>query len=194
MINQLDEYFKLDNDKSELNKIVEIKAYFIEQLNKIKESHPDKKLIFFLDSIDQLYSVDYNLNWMLTEFPNNVKMIYSTLSNHGNILENIKHFGIDKENNFLKIEKLNFQISLSILNEWLKRANRSLTPDQQCIIEELFARASLYPLYVKLIFDIVSTWTSYYTPDETFSNCINIDECIKYLFASLEVIFSLIIF
>lgn len=188
IINQLDNYFGFESGTSELLKMSDIKVYFIAQLNKIKQTHSEKKLIFFLDSIDQLHSNDYNLNWMLTEFPDNVKMVYSTLAKHGNILERIMTFGIDKDQNFLKIEKLDLNLALSILNEWLKRANRSLTPDQKNMIEDLFANATLYPLYVKLIFDIVSKWKSYYQPDESFKSCSNIDECIKYLFKDFEVI------
>jgi hypothetical protein len=189
IIEQLDLYFQFDGDKSNLSKLSEVKAYLVAQLNKIQDLYPQKKLIFFLDSIDQLRSGDYSLSWMIKQLPTNVKMIYSTLTEHGNILERVQQtFGFDKQKNFVKIDKLNLKTSLFILSEWLKKANRALTREQTGLIERLFERASLYPLYVRLQFDIISKWPSYYMPTnlEEFQNCLNIDECIKYLFKGFE--------
>ena len=50
----------------------------------------------------------------------------------------------------------------------------------------MFAKITLYPLYIKLIFDIIVTWPSNYEPDADFLKCKTIDKCIKYLFRSLE--------
>ncbi|RNA06167.1 NACHT and WD repeat domain-containing 2-like, partial [Brachionus plicatilis] len=52
----------------------------------------------------------------------------------------------------------------------------------------------LYPLYVKLIFDIVSKWTSFYEPDDEFKKCLNIDSSIRYLFLSLEQVHGSLLF
>ena len=50
----------------------------------------------------------------------------------------------------------------------------------------MFAKINLFPLYIKLIFDIVLTWKSQYVPDQDFLRCTTIDRCIEYLFKSLE--------
>jgi hypothetical protein len=50
----------------------------------------------------------------------------------------------------------------------------------------MFEQATLFPLYVKLIFDIIVKWTSFYIPNNEFKDCFNIDSCIEYLFRVLE--------
>lgn len=52
----------------------------------------------------------------------------------------------------------------------------------------------LYPLYIKLIFDIVVKWESFYIPDEEFFFCISIDKCIEYLFRQLELMHGKVLF
>lgn len=123
---------------------------------------------------------------MIRKFPKNVKMIYSVLTDYCGILDNIRSLGFSESKNFLRLKKLNDKTSLYILNEWLKRSNRSLVSSQFSLIEVLFTKAKLYPLYVKLMFDIISKWPSYYNPDIDFMNILDIDQCINYLFKILE--------
>lgn len=158
-----------------------------------KEKYPQKKIILFLDSIDQLVSVDestalQDIGWILNEFPENVKMIYSTMPFYGGILKSLKDNRITEPENFLKIQKLDKETSLKIMKEWLKAKERTLTIEQFRTMEEIFDQSTLYPLYIKLIFDIVCKWTSFYQPsqDADFFKCLNIDECIRYLFKYYE--------
>ena len=183
---QLDSLFDIEFDKSRIKNLNDLKDYLLSRLHQIKEKHANKKIVFFLDSIDQLNSNDYDLSWMIRDLPSNTKMIYSTLSNHGGILDHIRSLGFDENDNYLFVEKLNLQTSMSILEEWLKKENSTLKSNQIEIVNNLFEKAVLYPLYVKLIFDIVSKWTSYYIPNDDFFQCTHIDNCIKYLFKILE--------
>jgi hypothetical protein len=180
---------KLTNNRS----ILELKEQLLTHFLKIKEKFPEKKIVIFLDSIDQLVSVDdstslQDVTWILKEFPDNVKMIYSTLPYYGGILKSIKENGITDQENFLKIKRLDKETSMLIMNEWLKAKNRYLTVEQFKVVEDILVKSTLYPLYIKLIFDIVCRWTSYYQPanDSKFFSCLNIDECIKYLFKFYE--------
>ena len=118
-------------------------------------------------------------------FPNNIKFIYSTLPDHSDILHQLlesKYIG----NGIMKVESLTKAIVITILEDWLIKNNRSLSENQWKILDELFDRATLFPLYVKLIFDIIVKWTSYYIPNDEFKKCISIDQCIEYLFKILE--------
>lgn len=184
----MDTLFDFNEDKSNLKSFNDIKDYLIGQMTKIKDKFPQKKLIYFFDSLDQLDSSDFNIQWLLKEFPSNVKIVVSTLDNYANILNTFQQHFIDKEENFLKCSNLKENVSIKILDEWLQKSNRCLTYEQKDIIEQIFnKKAILFPLYLKLIFDIVSKWTSFYVPDEDFRlKCYNIDKCIKYLFKTFE--------
>ena len=79
---QLEIVFKIDkSDKNYKNtNNLESKLSFI-SVHHLKNS----QLIILLDSIDQLSKENYNLNWLLTRLPKNVKIVLSVLSNYENI-------------------------------------------------------------------------------------------------------------
>ena len=163
-----------------------LKNYLYEQFLTINSLYSNKKLIIILDSIDQLNSNDYSLEWFLETLPNNIKMIYSTLTKFGGILDNLSTKRSLTEENYIKIHSLDVSVSKTILNDWLSHSKRSISPYQWKILDKMFEKITLYPLYIKLIFDIIIKWTSYYEPDDDFLKCNTIDKCIKYLFRSHE--------
>ena len=54
----------------------------------------------------------------------------------------------------------------------------------------LFDKAELLPLYIQLVFNIVSKWTSYSLTNESFFECTSINSCIRYIFKQLEAIYG----
>jgi hypothetical protein len=56
-----------------------IKEIFYDMLNFIVTHNPKRKIVIILDSIDQLAPSDYDLDWVLDELPNHVKMLYSVI-------------------------------------------------------------------------------------------------------------------
>lgn len=58
------------------------------------------------------------------------------------------------------------------------------------VVSHLFRSAELLPLYIQLIFNIVTKWTSYSPIDEKIYKCTSIDNCIKYIFKHLEAIYG----
>jgi hypothetical protein len=122
---------------------------------------------------------------ILLNLPTNVKFIYSTLPNHGDILHQLEQSGCNRLN-FMEVPSLTKTIVVTILEDWLIKRNRSLSEIQWQILDQIFNEATLFPLYVKLIFDIIVKWPSFYIPDNYFKNCKNIDKCIEYLFEILE--------
>ena len=98
-----------------------LKDYLFEQFLTINSLYPNKKLIIILDSIDQLNAIDYTLDWFLETFPENIKMIYSTLPKYGGILDRLSQKSVLKEENYIKINSLDIQVSKNILEDWLKR-------------------------------------------------------------------------
>lgn len=189
--NQLKSLFDLDiglyNDKT----IIDLKEQFIDYITQVTKKFPQKYLLICLDSIDQLRN-SANIEWILTKLPNKrIKIIYSTLNNYNQILENLMR-KINCESSFLSVTHLNQKDSLKIVENWLRSINRSLSKYQWNLLQNLFKKATLYPLYVKIIYDIISKWPSFYTPEpkDPFLECINIDRCIKYFFGLLELKFG----
>lgn len=164
-----------------------LKEYLQLQLAFIVERYPSRKIVIVLDSIDQLQSCDYVLDWFLDELPPNVKMIYSTLPNHGGILSTLKKFDrFLPDQNFLEITSLNSELANLIIRDWLKKSKRRISELQAQVLNEMLEKGSLYPLYVKIIFDIISKWSSFYVPNEKFKKANTIDKSIEYLFTELE--------
>ncbi len=165
-----------------------LKDVLKDQFELIKKYFPNKKLVIILDSIDQLNTSDYTLNWLIDTFPNNIRMIYSVLPNHGDILKNFKEkVKTMSEDNFIEIKKLDINLSVVIVQDWLQKANRKLSVKQWDMLKLLFDSSVLYPLYIRLVYDIVLKWPSFYEPDKMFLTCKNIDLTIKYLFNLLEI-------
>ena len=170
-----------DGNSSTLTSI-ELRDKLIEEF---KLLDPKKRIIIFLDSIDQLVSNDYDLKWMTYDFPSNVKIVFSTLQDHGDILDCIRS-KIKNEDNYLLIDPLNTSNVKTILEDWLSKANRSLSNQQWSILDNLFSRATLQPLFIKLVFDLIIKWRSFYEPVDDFKGLLSIDSCIQYLFKQLE--------
>ena len=161
----------------------------------LNRSSKDEKIIILLDSIDQLSEQDRkNLDWMLLdELPSNLKVIYSVLDNYEGIYEKLKR--IVGKDNTLKIEPTKIEEANLILETLLKKVNRRLTSEQWAVIQNLIQNIpEIYPLHLKLLFDISSKWKSSYQIPQNFNTCLTIKDTIKYLFKRLEGIFGEILF
>lgn len=71
--------------------IASILDLIYEEISVINSLDPTKKIIIILDSLDQLAPSDYKTTdkWLMTNLPPNVKLIYSTLPEHGNLFDTI---------------------------------------------------------------------------------------------------------
>ena len=165
---------------------IKIKVYFQDYLI------GEKVFRYNLDSIDQLHSWDYSLEWFITSFPKNIKMIFSTLPVNGGILHHLKTENMTT--NYVEIKSLNKELCFTILQDWLKKEKRNICATQWNILDKMLSHNMLYPLYIKLIFDIIVKWTSFYVPDNKFTNCKTIDQCIQYLFINMEIIHGKLLF
>jgi hypothetical protein len=160
----------------------------------LRETHPNKKFIFMLDSVDQLNPVDYSLEWVPTNFKNNIKIIFSSIPGHGDLLNRFKkEVGLD-EKNLIQISMLDTSLAKMILEDLLNKEKRILSSTQWETIDRLLGRANRLPLFVTLVFEIVSKWPSFHQPDLEFSKCTDIDKCIQYLFKYLETVHGELLF
>ena len=186
VIYQLSRIFNTKATEKRIDTKTEISEYLYQQLMSLSIKFPDKKILILLDSIDQLSTADYNIDWMFTDLPPNLKMIYSTLPNHGNILNHLKLMKGFDDSYFLEVKSLTKANVVTILEDWLSKNKRSISEKQWKILNDVFKISTLFPLYVKLMYDIIAKWTSYYEPNDEFKKCSNIDKCIQYLFEMLE--------
>lgn len=159
-------------------------------------------LIILLDSLDQLETDAYDCQWLPGLFPHNVKCVVSTLPEHGHILSNLK--GIininpfapdDSEHLLIHVPPFEASTVQTVYNDWLAMKQRSLSDEQRLFIHELMKdRTEILPLYMKLIFDIISTWHSYDLIDEGLKKLKTVDDCIRYLFNHLKTVHNSLLF
>lgn len=178
--------------------------------------------MFILDSLDQLTPNDYKNveKWIFPNLPDSVKLIVSTIPEHGNLLDMITKIIRKKQSNQLKFEynitesnplfetkikdKADFQLlyvteltpiqSETILNKWLLDVNHKLTEDQWNDLRYIFKNGKLLPLFLKLIYDIVINWRSYDKASDELLKCLKIDDIIIHLFHRMEAIHGSVIF
>jgi hypothetical protein len=192
---QITRIFNIKQPPKQFESAPEIKNFLIFLLNYLNIEFPHRKLVIILDSLDQLVTENYSLEWLPFELPPNTKMIYSVIPDHGNILASFKNCKLLDDSNYIQIKSLDPKIANFILNDWLKKDSRSLSDIQWKCLDKMFSQSdALYPLYVKIMYDIVSKWPSFYEPDNDFFKCLKIDDCIKYLFKSLEIFHGKLLF
>ena len=190
-----------------------IKSFIFDELELIKSIQPNKKVVFILDSLDQLTPNDYkNVDkWFPVELPSNLKFFVSTLPEHGNLLNMIERIIAKKRANdlngnttddgdslkkklVLKIEVLDPSQCELILGEWLITAHRKLTDSQWADLKEVFRKGTLLPLFLKLIYDVVIHSHSFDKLNENFLKCVKIDDIILYMFKHFEKVHGSVIF
>ncbi len=181
---QLERIFDLKISDKNFANTNDLRDYLHKTILTLAKTNPEKRIVFFLDSIDQLISTDYDLTWFIGEFPKNIKFIYSTLTNHGGILDLLKRHFLPGDEHYSQVDGLKKHNVLEMFRQWLKDANRTLTQVQWEKVEVLLDSATLYPLYLKLIFDLLVKWPSYVVP-ENFMKILTIDDSINYLFDRL---------
>ncbi|XP_002741817.1 NACHT domain- and WD repeat-containing protein 1-like [Saccoglossus kowalevskii] len=133
-----------------------------------------KPLVIFLDSLDQLSSVEgaHRMAWLPRRLPAHVAMVVSTLPEEHSILKTLKTI-LPEETRYQEVNKLSIDDSTFIMQSWLKSINRVNTDGQQQIVSNAIQQCSL-PLFLKLLFNQASSWQSYLSTDN-----INVQPSVK---------------
>jgi hypothetical protein len=165
------------------------------ELNLLSKIPDNEYLVILLDSIDQLDSDAYDCKWLPKHFPSNVKCIISTLPYHEKIFENLKIILTTDGNIFINVPPFEPTTVEKVYNDWLQMKNRSLSDEQRLFINDLMKKKEhILPLFMKLVFDIISVWHSYDPIDKDLNELNDVDDCIRYLFKRLEVIHNKVLF
>ena len=159
----------MDLPKHLINKIPtdydDLKDFFINVLHRIPEG---RVLVLILDSIDQLKSCSqaFGVEWLPTTLPERVKVVLSVIDEGYDILSNLRKRGL-KSANEISVGKLSSEDCLVIIKTWLQQNQRQLTNQQLSDVKSRFIRTKSHkPLYLKLVFDIISALHSYDTIEE----------------------------
>ena len=165
------------------------------ELNLLSQIPDNEYLVILLDSIDQLHSDAYDCKWLPLQFPPNVKCIVSTLPDHENIFKNLQNILTTTGDIFINVPSFEPTTVEIVYNDWLQMKKRSLSDEQRLFINDLMKkRQQILPLFMKLVFDIISIWRSYDSIDEKLNELNDVDDCIRYLFKRLEIIHNGVLF
>eukprot|EP00808_Paulinella_micropora_P006915 g38548.t1 len=145
-------------------------------------ARPDKPIVLFVDSLDQLSDRDggRDLHWLPTTLPPYVKLVLSTLPDEGNSYKRLKAL-LGEKLQEAKISDLESGDSTMLLDGWLSADRRSLTYPQR---QQLLAHCPT-PLYLRIAYNEAKTWPSYKKHEETILPN-TVPALIARLFASLE--------
>ena len=130
----------------------------------------DRPLVVLLDGLNQL-SVDHRadrLDWLPRTLPANVHFILSTTTDHPTFdallakTSPLSKFSLDGQVDgdealgcFVEVPPLKHDVSVGLIQEWLRQSGRDLTSLQLEIVKEALRHCTL-PLYTSLIFEEVS--------------------------------------
>ena len=142
-------------------------------------------VIVLLDSVDQLGSFynAYNMEWLPTALPPNVKLIISTLPEEGGILNNVQKLLPDKSC-YVEVPALPESTGKEIIEMYLGLNKRKLTESQLLYVLSIF-KGHPNPLFLKLLLDEAKKWHSYSNMG-TLVLAQTVKEAIDLLFKNLE--------
>eukprot|EP00041_Stephanoeca_diplocostata_P038076 m.1475175 g.1475175 ORF g.1475175 m.1475175 type:complete len:2147 (-) comp25155_c0_seq15:836-7276(-) len=126
-----------------------------------------RKIILVLDSLDQLSDAGHGRlvnRWLPVHLNPHCKVIVSTVDDKAEVAFpaacKLLWGQPDFASSFYRVPALTVQEADTILRQWLATDHRTLTPAQHDAVLQAFA-PSASPLFLRLAFDLSSTWKSY---------------------------------
>ena len=167
-------------DKMDIIAVLQFRSHLFESL-----VPSDVSLVIVLDSIDQLLSWDgaHTMKWLSKHLPPNIHFIVSMLPEEHGCLRTLQS-GLLFQECYVKVDAMPVSTGIEILNSWLAKAGRVITPEQKEVVSEMFS-ACPQPLLLKLIFRQALQWKSY-TPPETIILASSTTAALTQLFEQLE--------
>jgi len=149
-----------------------------------------KRLFIFIDGIDKLPETtkEKYLNWILNEFPKNIKLIVSTTSVLPDGSQDKSYTTISRRlpsTCFSELKSMTPEEGERLLDVWLsKDAGRILQPEQRKKVIDKF-KDNGKPLYLKLAYEEAKRWKSF-TPEKEVKLSSDIPGIIHDLFERLS--------
>lgn len=195
LIYQFCNLYNIEQTIKDIKTASDAKEYFFNQVIKQVKLKENRVVLILLDAIDQLNENDYRLTWLDYNLPKGVKIILSSLDNHAGIIEKLKK-KLKDEQNYLEIKAMSFENGLKQLKQRFNNQERDLKPHQWHIIENCLKNTKeIYPLHIKLLFDVTYKWRSSYIPSlDALSDCMSTIDTIKHMFKEYELHYGPILF
>ena len=172
---------------SKLEKMGDVRRYFWNVLTILGEKNSETQFVIMLDSIDQLAEMNgaLKLTWLPRSLPPNVNIILSFVTDMYSCLDYAKQ-KIKSESHYVELPLLSSDVGEDIMKTFQSIHNCGLTSEQSQIVLNAFKLCSGQPLYLKLLLDESTQWTSYMN-----MNSLNIPrtvhDAISKMFEDLEV-------
>lgn len=181
-----DEY--ISENELQVDTVLSDEKELSKMLANLIENYPeDKKLIFFIDALDQFIIKD-KLDWLPRTISSNTKIIISTLpeSYQGiDYLPRLKQKYKD-ESYYLFLKPFNSDEASSMIDEYLSSFKRRITTKQKEKLLNAFVQSGS-PLYLKILLEEASQWASYTDIEgEDYNYPKGLDELIARLFKRLH--------
>ncbi|KAH9519361.1 hypothetical protein Btru_075339 [Bulinus truncatus] len=131
---------------------------------RLAHSPSSRKLIIILDGVDRLANEHdgRKLQWLPIKLPPHVKIVLSTVSDDKlDCLPAARKILAGREDqSFLDVGQLSEHDANQMLGLWFDGSSRTVTDEQYQVLINAFKKCP-YPLYLKVAFADVLTWTSY---------------------------------
>jgi len=127
----------------------------------LERASPDRPLILFIDSLDQLEEPARNLGWIPSTLPAHVRLVVSTRTEKGmDALE-------QKSAQFLEIGPLSRADGRELSRSWLNSGSRPrrLQPPQENTVLDAFVESGGNPLYLRLATEEARQWAAWANPE-----------------------------
>ncbi|XP_059150871.1 uncharacterized protein LOC131937445 isoform X2 [Physella acuta] len=142
---------------------VDIKGVSNDFSCRISNATEENPLIFIFDGVDRLTGQfdGRKLQWLPTCLPPHVKIIISTVSDDRfECLPAARKLLDGHAGSFLEVGPLPEHAAQALLDNWFQSQHRTITDHQYKVLLEAFRKCP-YPLFLKVAFTEVVTWTSY---------------------------------
>ncbi|MFH1330145.1 MAG: AAA family ATPase [Actinomycetota bacterium] len=121
-----------------------------------------RPVVVVLDSLDQLSASDgaHGLSWIPSPLPDHARLVVSTrdLDAEGHPLETFQ--ALRERAEVLVLPPLSREDGKRLLQEWLKRAGRTLQAAQREAVLDAFTASEGRPLYLEMAFEEARRWPS----------------------------------
>ncbi|KAK6972688.1 NACHT domain- and WD repeat-containing protein 1-like isoform x3 [Biomphalaria glabrata] len=134
---------------------------------RIGHSTSSRPLIIIIDGADRLTNENEGrkLQWLPVKLPPHVKLILSTVSDDKyECLPAARKILSGSVQNFLDVGQLTEPDALPLLRYWFESSGRTVTDEQFQVLVNAFRKCP-YPLFLKVAFTDVLTWSSYMKPE-----------------------------
>ncbi|XP_064629347.1 NACHT and WD repeat domain-containing protein 2-like [Lineus longissimus] len=128
----------------------------------VRELSVDAKrpLIVYIDGLDTLTgSSARRLEWLPPKLGKNVKLVLSTSPENNAVLNALMHrLGVDK--NYIEVPKFTSKEAMDAMRFYLIKHGRTVTNHQEFVLADAL-KDGTSPLFMKMVYNIVSTWHSF---------------------------------